>query len=179
MGILNFCLGIGSLGSSVIFLLLFVTENHDISLFLDLDRKPWLTTCGVRSHGYYGMENPLSWCVPLPFHLTNCFNLSFSNSPACFANSDRPKSKDRYQGKVQTTLEFAFTIEDFDDLVDLCHLYDCCLGPKPLAFVLKKITREEKSMFNFTFSSLIPLFFIGTLFSNFLFCRNGYQVQQR
>ena len=122
------------------------------------------------------MGNPLSWCIPLHFRLTNCFKLSFSNSLTCFVVSNHPKSEDRYQGQVQTALEFALTIKDFDDLVDLRHLYDCCLRPEPLAFVLKKITREEKSMFNFTFSSLIPLFFLGTLFSNFLFCRNGYQV---
>jgi len=125
------------------------------------------------------MGNPFSWFVPLPFCLTNCFNLSFSDSPTCFAVFARPKVEDYYQGRVQITLEFALTIEDFHDLVDPRHLYDYCLGPKPSAFLLEKIAQEEKSMFNFTFSSLIPLFFIGTWFSDFLFCRNGYQVQQR
>ena len=54
MGILNFYLGVGSLGSFIVFLLLFVTGNHDTFLFLDLDGKLWLTTYGVRSYGCYG-----------------------------------------------------------------------------------------------------------------------------
>ena len=77
--------------------------------------------------------------------------------------------EDRYQGRVQTALEFAYTIDEFDDLVDPGHLYDCCLGPEPSAFVLKKIAREEKSMFNFTFSSIISLFFIRAWLSDFCF----------
>ena len=97
------------------------------------------------------MGNPLSWCVPLPFRQTNCFNLSFFDSPSCFEVSDHPKLEDCYQGQVQTALEFALTIEDFDDLVDPHHLYDCCLGLEPLAFVLKKIALEVKSMYNLTF----------------------------
>ena len=54
MGILNFCLRIGSLESSVASLLLFVIRSHIISLFLDLDGKPCLMTCGERSYGCYG-----------------------------------------------------------------------------------------------------------------------------
>ena len=54
MGILNFYLGIGSLESSLASLLPFVTRSHNISSFLDLDRKPCLMTYGVRSHGCYG-----------------------------------------------------------------------------------------------------------------------------
>ena len=82
--------------------------------------------------------------------------------------------EERYQGRVQAILEFALTI---DDLVDPHHLYECCLGPEPSAFVLKKIAREEKSRFDLIFF-LIPSFFIRVEFSNLLFCRNGYQVQQ-
>ena len=54
MGILNFCLGIGNLELSIASLLPFLTISHDISSFLDLDGKPCLTTCGVRSCGCYG-----------------------------------------------------------------------------------------------------------------------------
>ena len=53
MGILNSSLGIGSLELSVAFLLPFVIGSHDIFSFLDLDGKPCLTTCRVRSHGCY------------------------------------------------------------------------------------------------------------------------------
>ena len=74
--------------------------------------------------------------------------------------------EDRYQGRVQVALEFALTIEDFDDLMDPRHLYDCCLGPKPSAFVLKKITREEKSMLSLS-SLLLFIYFIYKI-SSFL-----------
>ena len=55
------------------------------------------------------------------------------------AVSDHPALEERNQGRIETTLEFALTIDDFDDLVDPRHLYDCCLGPEPSASVLKKI----------------------------------------
>ena len=70
--------------------------------------------------------------------------------------------EDCYQVRVQATLLFALTIEDFEDLVDPHHLYDCCLGLEPFAFVLKKIIQEEKSMLSL--SSLF--FFLFFFFSN-------------
>ena len=72
MGILSFCLGIGSLESSVASLLPFVAGSHDISSFLD--GKPCLTTCGVRSHGCYGNEKSLLLVhLSFPLHQTDCF----------------------------------------------------------------------------------------------------------
>ena len=67
--------------------------------------------------------------------------------------------KDRYQGWVQAAPEFSFMIEDFDDLVDPRHLYDCCLGPEPSEHVLKKILWKEKNMHGLS-SLLFILFFI-------------------
>ena len=77
MGILNFCLGIGSLESSVDSLLPFVTESRDISSFLDLDGKPCLMTCGVRSHGCYKNGKSLL-LVRLSFslHQIGCFKFT-------------------------------------------------------------------------------------------------------
>ena len=60
---------------------------------------------------------------------------------------------------MQVALEYALTIKDFDNLVNPRHLYDCCLGPEPFAFVLKKIAQEEKSMLSLS-SLFISLFFI-------------------
>ena len=54
LGILNFCLGIGNLELSIASLLPFVTGSNGISSFLDLDGKPCLSTCRVRSCGCYG-----------------------------------------------------------------------------------------------------------------------------
>ena len=53
----------------------------------------------------------------------------------------------QHRERVQATLAFAREIEDFDDMVDPRHLFDCCLGPKPSEYVLEKIRREKKSKF--------------------------------
>ena len=137
-------------------------------------------TYRVRSRGYYrNGKSPLLVCL-FTFCYTSCFNLSFSNLSllTCLVVFDRPALEECYQGRVRATLEFAFTIDDFDNLVDPCHLYECCLGPEPSTFVLKKVTREKKSRFNLPFF-LISSFFIRAQLSNLLFCRIGYQVQQR
>ena len=154
MGILSFCLGIESLESSVASLLPFVTESHDISSFLD--GKPCLTTCGVRSHGCYGNEKSLLLVhLSFPLHQTDCFKfIAFLISLFFFlsffflfffffffvlAVADRPLLEERYQGWIKAGLEFAVTVDDFDDLVDPRCLYECCLGPEPSVYILKKI----------------------------------------
>ena len=123
------------------------------------------------------MGNSLAWCVSSTFHQINYFNSSFSDHSllTCLTVFDHPTLEERYQGPIETTLEFAFTIDDFDDLVNPRHLYDCCLGLEPLAFVLKKIAREEKSRFDLA-SLFISLFFIRVKSSNLPLCRNGHQV---
>ena len=55
--------------------------------------------------------------------------------------------EEHYQGRIKAALEFALTVDDFDELVDSHHLYECCLGPKLSIYVLKKIAQEEKSRF--------------------------------
>ena len=62
-----------------------------------------------------------------------------------FADLDRPDLEDQYRHRVRVAFAYAREIEDFDNLVDPHHLYDCCLGPEPLKYVLEKIRREEKS----------------------------------
>ena len=64
-----------------------------------------------------------------------------------FATLDRPDLEDQYRHRVWAALAYAREIEDFGDLVDPHHLYDCCLGPKPSKYILEKIRREEKSKF--------------------------------
>ena len=53
----------------------------------------------------------------------------------------------QYRERVQVALAFAQEIEDFDDLGDPHHLFDCCLGLEPSECVLEKIRQEEKSKF--------------------------------
>ena len=72
-----------------------------------------------------------------------------------------------YQGQIKAALEFSLTVNDFDKLVDPRRLHECCLGPKPSTYILKKIAQEEKSRFLILHSFLVfPYSFHPT---NFLF----------
>ncbi|KAL0008295.1 hypothetical protein SO802_009797 [Lithocarpus litseifolius] len=62
--------------------------------------------------------------------------------------TDRPLLEEHYHERIKAALEFAFTVDDFDELVDPCCLYECCLGPEPSTYVLKKVAQEEKSRFS-------------------------------
>ena len=53
MGTLNFCLGLGNLGSGGVFLHPFVIGNHDYFLFLEWVGKLYLTIFGWKSQDYY------------------------------------------------------------------------------------------------------------------------------
>jgi len=55
-------------------------------------------------------------------------------------------------------IEYASTIEDFDELVDLQTLARHCLGPEPSHLVLHAIQKEEKSKFIRTESVCILIF---------------------
>lgn len=50
-----------------------------------------------------------------------------------------------FEGRVQVAIEYASTIEDFDELVNTRTLACHCLGPEPSHCVLRAIRREEKS----------------------------------
>ncbi|XP_075672036.1 uncharacterized protein LOC142641480 isoform X2 [Castanea sativa] len=56
----------------------------------------------------------------------------------------RPKLKSRYKERVEKAIEYARTIEDWDDLVDPRTLAFDCLGPEPSAFVLRNLRIEGK-----------------------------------
>ncbi|XP_065619504.1 uncharacterized protein LOC136063280 [Quercus suber] len=56
----------------------------------------------------------------------------------------RPKLKSRYKSRVQKAIEYAQTIENWDDLVDPRTLAFYCLGPDPSDFVLRNIEIEGK-----------------------------------
>ena len=55
-----------------------------------------------------------------------------------------PKLKSRYRECVEKAIEYAKTIEDFDNLVDLRTLAFYCLGLEPSAFILRNLDIEEK-----------------------------------
>ena len=75
-----------------------------------------------------------------------------------------PKLKSRYKERVGKAIEYARTIEDFNDLVDPRTLAFHCLGLEPFAFVLRNIEIEEKK------SSLMLLLSVSfSLFCFFFF----------
>nr|POF00589.1 hypothetical protein CFP56_27663 [Quercus suber] len=56
----------------------------------------------------------------------------------------RPKLKSRYKERVEKAIEYAQTIESWDDLVDPRALAFYCLGPEPSSFVLRNLEIEGK-----------------------------------
>ena len=56
----------------------------------------------------------------------------------------RPKLKSKYQDRVEKVIEYARTIESWEDLVDPRMLAFYCLGPDPSPYVLRKIDIEGK-----------------------------------
>ena len=56
----------------------------------------------------------------------------------------RPKLKSRYRERVEKAIEYALTIENWDDLVDLRTLAFYNLGPDPSSYVLRTLGIEEK-----------------------------------
>ncbi|KAK9990529.1 hypothetical protein SO802_025514 [Lithocarpus litseifolius] len=59
---------------------------------------------------------------------------------------NRLELESRFMERVHVAIEYASTIEDFDDLVDPRTLARHCLGPEPSHFVLHAIRRKEKKM---------------------------------
>ena len=80
-----------------------------------------------------------------------------------------PKLKSRYKECVGKAIEYARTIEDFNDLVDPRTLAFHCLGLEPFAFGLPNIEIEEKKsslmlLLSVSFSLFCFLFFFLFLF---------------
>ena len=73
------------------------------------------------------------------------------------------KLKSRYKRRIEVAIEYAKTIDDFDDLVDPRTLARHYLGPEPSSYVLHAIKIEEKS--KCSFASLLT----WILFSSFFF----------
>ena len=64
----------------------------------------------------------------------------------CCAVKRRPKHKSRYTGRVEKAIEYAPTIENWDDLVDPRTLTFYNLRPDPFAYVLRLLSIEEKKI---------------------------------
>ena len=72
-----------------------------------------------------------------------------------------PKLKSRYKERVEKAIEYAKSIEDWDNLVDPRTLTFYCLGLEPSTFVLHNIDIEEKrvSAKFVSIDSLVYIFF--------------------
>ena len=57
---------------------------------------------------------------------------------------ERPELKDKFKERVEETIKYASTIDDFDELVDPRILARRCLGSKPFDYVLRALDWEER-----------------------------------
>ena len=73
------------------------------------------------------------------------------------------KLKSRHRQRVEAAIEYARTIDDFNDLVNPRTLALHCLGPEPSAYVLRTIEIEEKKS-KCLLSSSFPLFLFFLFF---------------
>ena len=143
-----------------------------------------LMTSGGRSQDYCGNGKSLHLVRTFIVFLDSSLSNYCSHNTAClliFVVSDRPELESQYRERVRAALAFAREIEDFDDLVDPRHLFDCYLGPEPSKYMLEKICQEEKS--NFFLATLkvssslwtFSLFLLVTHSLLFL-SRDGHQI---
>ena len=76
----------------------------------------------------------------------------------------QPKLKSRYKQRIEETIEYARTIDDFDYLVDLQTLALHCLVLEPSAYFMRTIEIEEKKSECLLSSLLLLLLFIYFFF---------------
>ena len=57
---------------------------------------------------------------------------------------ERPELEDNFKERVQETIKYMSTIDDFDKLVDPRTLAHHCLGSEPSNYVLYALDREER-----------------------------------
>ena len=61
-----------------------------------------------------------------------------------FVVKERLELESKFDERVQAAIEYARTIEDFNELIDPRTLAHHCLGPEPSLYVLSALNREEK-----------------------------------
>ena len=133
-------LGIESHVLSLIFRHPFVTGNLDISLYQATVGRLFLMTFSGTSLGCCIGRRPL--CL---VHFL--FILAITPDPFLllyFVAKERPELESRFSGRVQVAVEYARTIEDFNELIDPRTLAHHCLGLEPSLYVLSILDREEK-----------------------------------
>ena len=61
-----------------------------------------------------------------------------------FVAKERLELESKFNERVQATVEYVRTIDDFDELIDPRTLARHCLGLEPSLYVLSILDREEK-----------------------------------
>ena len=89
-----------------------------------------------------------------------------------FVAKERLELESKFNERVQATVEYVRTIDDFDELIDPRTLARHCLGPEPSFYVLSILDREEKKRK----LPLSFLFFFFVLISCLVWCRDDVQV---
>ena len=143
-------LGIESLVSSLIFRLPSIIGSLDIFLYRATVGRLFLMTFGGMSLGCCVGRRPL--CL-VRLLLMRCspffFPLILAIIPDLFlllhfVAKEHSELESRYDERVQAAVEYARTIEDFNELINPRTLARHCLGPKPSLYVLSILDREEK-----------------------------------
>ena len=111
----------------------------------------------------------------LPFPSLFSFILAIIPDPCVlhFVVKERPELESEFDKQVQAAIEYARTIEDFNELIDPRTLARHCLGPEPSLYVLSALDWEEKKhklpWYPGRFPSQPPFpsffFFLNSLFS--------------
>ena len=146
------CLGIEGLSSSSIYLRPSVTRSLGSSLCRVTIGRPSLTTFGGMSLGCCIGGRPLNFVrLPCIFFLWLVFSFELSILTlyaflcSYFTVKDRPELEGRFEEHVRAAIEYASTIDDFDDLVDPWTLAQHYLELEPSPYILRAICHEEKS----------------------------------
>ena len=82
----------------------------------------------------------------LPFPSLFSFILAIIPDPCVlhFVVKEHPELESGFDKRVQAAIEYARTIEDFNELIDPRTLARHCLGPEPSLYILSALDREEK-----------------------------------
>ena len=163
-------LGIESHVLSLIFRHPFVTGNLDISLYQATVGRLFLMTFSGTSLGCCIGRRPL--CL---VHFL--FILAITPDPFLllyFVAKERPELESRFSGRVQVAVEYARTIEDFNELIDPRTLAHHCLGPEPSLYVFSFSTGKRRNVSCLCIWDSLFHFFV--LISCLLWCRDVIQV---
>ena len=151
MGITSSSPGTESLVSSLIFRHPSVTGSPDIFSCRATIGRHFLTTFGGTSLGCCAGGRPRCLVRLLfkrcsSFLLFSFFNLGHYSDPCVllFTVKERPDLDNKFDRRVQAAVQYAATIEDFNELIDPRTLARHYLGSKPSLYVLSALDREEK-----------------------------------